>query len=126
VKRHGTLLPITEREYARVMYHYAGVGEDPDAGAEPEVTAVAQPRCVSGKAHLTVRVTNLGEEPASVEITTPFGRKTISEVLVDASRSVALNSRASSFDAGTVQVTASHADGSSAVIAVPYDGASCG
>lgn len=30
-KRHGTILPITEKEYQRVMYHYAGQGTNPDS-----------------------------------------------------------------------------------------------
>ncbi|MDA1361093.1 hypothetical protein O1R50_15795 [Glycomyces luteolus] len=122
-KRHGAILPITQREYERVMYHYAGVGEDPDAG--PDLDAAVSTRCAAGKVLVTASVRNVGDTAADVVVSTAYGRKTLAAVAPGATVSAVFTTRATSIAAGTVTVTGTDANGETG-LAEPYAAASCG
>ncbi|WP_205327349.1 immunoglobulin-like domain-containing protein [Glycomyces sp. YM15] len=122
-KRHGAILPITQREYERVMYHYAGVGEDPDAG--PELDATVSTRCAAGKVLLAASVRNDGDTAADVVVATAYGTKTLAAVAPGGSVSAVFTTRATSIAAGTATVTGTDARGATE-LAVSYAAASCG
>ncbi|MFC3495665.1 immunoglobulin-like domain-containing protein [Glycomyces rhizosphaerae] len=122
-KRHGTILPITQREYDRLMFHYAGVGEDPDAG--PELDATVSTRCVAGKATLVTSVRNDGDTAADVVVSTAYGSKTHAAVAPGRTVSTVFATRATSIGAGNVTVTGTDAGGETELVA-PYAAASCG
>jgi hypothetical protein len=122
-KRHGTILPITQLEYERVMYHYAGVGEDPDAG--PELDATVSTRCAAGKVLLTASVRNDGDTAADVVVATAYGTKTLAAVVPGGTVSAVFTARAASIAAGTATVTGTDAKGETE-LAVSYASASCG
>lgn len=120
-KRHGGILPITAREYQRVMYHYAGIGTDPDVTIETAVTS----RCVAGKVALVTSVTNGGAQAADVSVATPFGSRSVTGLEPGRTVSQAFSTRAVEITGGSVAVTAT-VDGSSHDGTAPYDGHSCG
>src|SRR5699024_1583842 len=86
-KRHGGILPITAAEYDRVMEHYA------EGGSEPDLEVDAGTRCLAGSAYVTARVTNTGDEPVDVTISTDFGSRTVTEIEPGRAASAAFNAR---------------------------------
>jgi hypothetical protein len=119
-KRHGGILPITAQEYQRVMFHYAGVGTDPDLAIETTITS----RCVAGKASLVASVKNADTRVASVTVETAYGDKTFTGVQPGKTVSQAFSTRLPSIGAGFVGVTAT-ADGANYDGGAAYEGRSC-
>jgi len=105
-KRHGGILPITAQEYQRLMFHYAGVGSDPDLSIETAVVS----RCLAGKATLVVSATNADTRAAAVTVTTAFGAKTFAEVAPGKTVSQAFSTRQVALAAGAVDVIAEAGD----------------
>jgi hypothetical protein len=120
-KRHGGILPITEQEYQRIMFHYAGVGTDPDLAIEATVSS----RCTAGKATLVASVRNTDSRTANVTITTEYGEKTFTGVPPGKTVSQAFSTRLASIDAGFVGVAAM-ASGASFDGSTSYGARSCG
>ncbi|MEE6273978.1 GH92 family glycosyl hydrolase [Georgenia sp. MJ206] len=98
--------------------------EDP-APTGPEISVVADTRCVVGRVVETVRVTNEGTTPVAATITSPYGTRTVT---LEAGRatSVAFSTRATSVAAGEVSVTAS-TEGVEATttVSATYDARTC-
>ncbi|MEU5870781.1 immunoglobulin-like domain-containing protein [Glycomyces sp. NPDC047369] len=122
-KRHGTILPITALEYERVMYHYAGVGEDPDAG--PDLHATVSTRCAAGKVVLVASVTNDGDTAVDAAVATAYGSKALAGIAPGGTASAAFTTRAAAITAGTATVTGTDAVGTSE-LAAAYAAATCG
>ncbi|GAB3162294.1 hypothetical protein GCM10027059_14670 [Myceligenerans halotolerans] len=118
-KRHGTILPITQREYDRVRYHFAGVGEDPDASVWD---VSASTRCVAGRAVVTVSATNTGDSAADAVVTTGFGEKGLGAIEPGGTSSAAFATRQPSAAAGDVTVSG----GAGADATASYDAVDCG
>ncbi|MFK4850058.1 immunoglobulin-like domain-containing protein [Microbacterium sp. ZW T6_19] len=120
-KRHGGIVPITAEEYQRVMFHFAGVGTDPDLRLSSAVTT----RCVAGKVALAVSVTNADTRASDVVITTPFGDKTVKAVQPGKTVTQTVTTRQAAIAAASVAVdgTASDASYSGSTF---YDARTCG
>ena len=121
-KRHGGILPITAQEYHRVMFHYAGVGTDPDLAIEADVSS----RCTAGKATLVASVKNADSRTADVTVSTAYGEKTFTGVPPGKTVSQAFSTRLASIDAGFVGVAATATDGASFDGSTSYGARSCG
>jgi hypothetical protein len=96
------------------------------AGApEPEVQV--ETRCLASRVSVAVRATNTSDVPMTITLGTPFGSKTVADVMPGKSAYQSFSSRASSVEAGTATVTASAdgVDGASTVEAW-YAAKSCG
>ncbi|ANJ25960.1 hypothetical protein ATC03_03620 [Agromyces aureus] len=119
-KRHGGIMPITAQEYQRVMFHYAGVGTNPDLAVE----ATATSRCVAGKASLVATVKNTDSRTADVTVETAFGTKTFVGVQAGKTVSQAFSTRTASMGAGTVGVEAT-ATGASFAGSAAYEARAC-
>ncbi|WP_407359167.1 family 43 glycosylhydrolase [Microbacterium sp. LTA6] len=107
-KRHGGIVPITAAEYQRVMFHYAGVGADPDLKLSSAVTT----RCVAGKVALAVSVTNDDSRAADVVITTPFGDKTVKALQAGKTVTQTVSTRQSAIAAASIAVQGTASDAS--------------
>jgi len=90
-----------------------------EAGADVEITAST--RCVVGKTVLVTRVTNTGDEQATVEVTTPFGTRDDISVGAGATSSQSFSTRNPEIAAGSV--IAESGDSSATA---EYPAASCG
>nr|WP_244312909.1 family 16 glycoside hydrolase [Microbispora hainanensis] len=77
----------------------------PDDSPEVELTVTAAPRCVGTSAYLAVTAVNNGDVPATVELTTPYGAKTVADVAPGKKAYQSFNTRAGQIDASTVTVT---------------------
>ncbi len=95
------------------------------ATSGPDVTAVADARCMAGKIVLTIRATNAGTSAATITVTSAWGSKTHTAVAPGATVSSTSPVRASAVAAGTVDLTATDAEGSRASTA-PFAAARCG
>ncbi|MFE9664903.1 RICIN domain-containing protein [Microbispora bryophytorum] len=73
---------------------------------EVKLTVTASSRCIGASAYLAVTAVNNGEVPATVELTTPFGSKTVADVAPGKQAYQSFNTRAGQIDAGTVTVKA--------------------
>src|SRR5699024_4748084 len=104
----------TAAEYDRVMEHYA------EGGSEPDLEVDAGTRCLAGSAYVTARVTNTGDEPVDVTISTDFGSRTVTEIEPGRAASAAFNARTDTVPAGAVAVTSADGESSAA-----YEEASC-
>lgn len=82
-----------------------GVSTDP-APPALEISTVVEPRCLAGKVYVAVRATNDDTVPADITLTTPFGTRTVADVAPGKSAYHAFATRATSVEAGTVQVGA--------------------
>ena len=120
-KRHGGIVPITAEEYQRVMFHFAGVGTDPDLKISTAVTT----RCVAGKVALAVSVTNADSRAADVVITTPFGSKTVTGVQPGKTVTQTVSTRQGAVAAASVSVEGSASDASYSASTF-YDARTCG
>ena len=78
-------------------------------------------RCVGGKVQLTVRTTNISDEPVSVDISTAYGDRTIGRLGAERSATRAFAVRSETADAGEVIVTAAGVETTQ-----PYENISCG
>lgn len=100
------------------------------AAAAPDLDAAVSTsvRCVAGKAQLVLTVTNTGEVPTDISVSTPYGSKALSDVQPGARSSIAQATRLASFPAGTVQVElGADADGTRVTesFEVAYLGGTC-
>lgn len=120
-KRHGGIVPITAEEYQRVMFHFAGVGTDPDLKLSTAVTT----RCVAGKVTLAVSVTNGDTRAADIAITTPFGDKTVKAVQPGKTVTQTVATRQSAIGSASVSVAGTASDASYAASTF-YDARTCG
>ncbi|MET4156943.1 immunoglobulin-like domain-containing protein [Agromyces sp. PvR057] len=120
-KRHGGIMPITASEYQRVMFHYAGVGTDPDLAIE----ATATSRCVAGKVGLVASVKNVDTRAADVTVETAYGTKTFTGVQPGKTVSQAFSTRTASMPEGYVAVDAT-ATGAGYAGGASYESRSCG
>ncbi|OLT53595.1 hypothetical protein [Cellulosimicrobium sp. CUA-896] len=75
-----------------------------DGGAQAPVTATAEPRCLAGKVYVAVRVTNEGDAPVDVAVSTPYGDRSFADVAPGKNAYHAFATRSASVDAGTVVV----------------------
>ncbi|HLS32658.1 MAG TPA: hypothetical protein VK039_03635, partial [Brevibacterium sp.] len=85
-------------------------------------------RCVAGRAHVVVRVTNEDAVPASLEIDTPFGVRSVEQLDAGRAVSVAVATRRAEVAAGTVAVTATAERDGTVVTgrtSAPYRAATC-
>lgn len=82
----------------------------PEVVVPPKVTATVTSRCISGRVTVATTVRNDEAMPVTVEVASPWGRKTLAELKPGATASVAQATRAASIDASTVTVTTSTAD----------------
>lgn len=89
-------------------------------GAAPVSVEVGS-RCVGGKVQLTVRTTNISDEPVSVDISTAYGDRTIGRLGAERSATRAFAVRSETADAGEVIVTAAGVETTQ-----PYENISCG
>ncbi|MDQ1123551.1 beta-L-arabinofuranosidase domain-containing protein [Microbacterium trichothecenolyticum] len=100
------------------------------AAASAITTSVtASSRCVSGRVTLTTTVKNTSTVPVSFEVTTPFGKKSVTRLAPGKSASQAFSTRQKSITAGEVSVTAkAQVDGatSTATKKAGYTARSCG
>jgi hypothetical protein len=120
-KRHGGIVPITAEEYQRVMFHFAGVGADPDL----QLSTVATTRCVAGKVVLAVSVTNADTRAADVVVTTPYGDKTITALQPGKTVTQTVSTRQGAIAAASVSVEGSATDASYSGSTF-YDARTCG
>jgi hypothetical protein len=67
-------------------------------------------RCIAGKAYLVVSVKNAEDVAADVEITTPFGSKTLTALKAGGTVSSTFNSRLPHLEAGEIEVTGTAGD----------------
>ncbi|WP_394554835.1 immunoglobulin-like domain-containing protein [Agromyces sp. MMS24-JH15] len=119
-KRHGGILPITAQEYQRVMFHYAGVGTNPDLAVEASATT----RCVAGKVTLVASVRNTDTRAADVTVSTAYGPKTFTGVQPGKTVSQSFATRLAAIGADFVDVTAT-ASGASFQGSAAYEGRTC-
>lgn len=92
------------------------------------VDSTATLRCVAGRAHVVVRVTNEDAVPASLEIDTPFGVRSVEQLDAGRAVSVAVATRRAEVAAGTVAVTATAERDGTVVTgrtSAPYRAATC-
>ncbi|WP_139122931.1 Ig-like domain-containing protein [Cellulosimicrobium cellulans] len=76
-----------------------------DRAALAPVTATAETRCLAGKVYVAVRVTNDGEAPVDLEVTTPYGSRSFADVAPGRNAYHAFAARSASVAAGTVSVS---------------------
>lgn len=92
--------------------------------AELDVTSAVTTRCVAGKVVVAITVRNADDAAIEVEITTPYGAKSLT---VDAgtARSVTLSTRVTSITAGVAGISASTSDGRTRASTETIPAASC-
>ncbi len=94
------------------------------AEGELQVKATADTRCVAKKVTLAVTVANEDEAAVNVLLTSPYGEKSLSNVLPGKKASQAFSSRLGSIPAGEVIVKA-ESDGRVVELSVPFAEVSC-
>ncbi|MGX9347146.1 family 43 glycosylhydrolase [Microbacterium sp. KNMS] len=97
------------------------VGE-PALALEAEVGA----RCVAGRVVQTVTVENEDDTVLTATVTSPYGVKTKKDLAPGARASVSFTTRQAAIPAGSVEVAAEGADGTSAVREIAYEASTCG
>ena len=93
-----------------------------DEQAEETLSISATSRCVAGKVTLVTKVSNVSDEPATVEVTTAYGSKKNVTLAAGASASQAFSTRLGAIPAG--EVSAQAAGG--AAVNAQYSAANCG
>lgn len=92
-----------------------------DESVAPKVEATASIRKIGGKAYVTVTAVNRSQAPALIEIVTPYGSKSFTDVQPNAKVTAAFNSRATSIPAGKAVVSATTAStGMKTSVDAPY------
>ena len=123
---------VPESAYAEPgVFTVAGVAQDDSrqpveatvtvSDAEAGIEISAATRCVVGKTVLVTRVTNTGDDQATVEVTTPFGARDDISVEAGATTSQSFSTRSPEIAAGSV--TAESGDSSATA---EYPAVSCG
>ncbi|WP_232531910.1 Ig-like domain-containing protein [Microbacterium halophytorum] len=85
------------------------VGEGGSGGTDL-IDVEAAHRCVAGTGAVTVRVTNIGEETATVKVATEYGEKTLEGIVAGSAESAVLRTRLAATPAGQVEATAASGD----------------
>jgi GH43 family beta-xylosidase len=99
--------------------------------AEPalDVRSEVESRCVAGRVVQTVTVRNGEQVPVSVQVSSPYGSRTVGALGADRATTAAFTTRLPAIEAGTVTVTArADVDGRQVTAAadVPFAARSCG
>ncbi|WP_211591460.1 OmpL47-type beta-barrel domain-containing protein [Microbispora sp. H10836] len=97
--------------------------------AKTPLTVTAASRCIGTSAYLAVTAVNDGDVPATIELNTPFGTKTVADVAPGKQAYQSFNTRAKQIDAGKVTVTGtSFIDGKKVTSSyeADYNAISCG
>ncbi|GIH53042.1 Glucose/arabinose dehydrogenase, beta-propeller fold [Microbispora rosea] len=100
----------------------------PSSPAEVKMTVTASSRCIGTSAYVAVTAVNDSDVPATVELNTPFGSKTVADVAPGKQAYQSFNTRAGHIDAGTVTVKATATIGGKQVTSsydANYTAASC-
>lgn len=98
-----------------------------ETASGPALDVETSTRCLAGKAYVAVRATNTGDAPADVELSTPFGTRTVAAVAPGKAAYQSFATRAASVEAGSVTVTGTLPDGgASAAQDVAFDALTCG
>jgi hypothetical protein len=74
-------------------------------GTKSPVSVIPSARCVAGKVTALAKVSNAGEEPVSVTVTTPWGERSISTLAPDASSLLSFSTRTSAVAATEIEST---------------------
>ncbi|MFF4129908.1 ThuA domain-containing protein [Microbispora rosea] len=101
----------------------------PSSPAEVKMTVTASSRCIGTSAYVAVTAVNDSDVPATVELNTPFGSKTVADVAPGKQAYQSFNTRAGHIDAGKVTVKATATIGGKQVTSsydANYTAASCG
>ncbi|WP_314456629.1 discoidin domain-containing protein [uncultured Microbacterium sp.] len=96
----------------------------PEGVAAPKATTTVTSRCIAGKVTLVTTVRNDESTPATVEVASQWGRKTLTAMAPGSTTSVAQATRAASIGAGAVTVSTS-VDGAKGEQSVPFTARSC-
>jgi hypothetical protein len=99
--------------------------------AEPswDVEVQARTRCLGANVYVVVSARNDDEVPLTIELATPYGSRTVSDVAPEKSAYQAFNTRAGTVPAGTVTVSATGTVAGQPVtdqIEAPFGALSCG
>src|SRR5699024_6795950 len=78
--------------------------EPPDPGGPARVAVSTATRCVAGEVTLMATASNLSDEPATIGVTSPFGRKPETTLQPGGSHTAAFSTRASEIAGGEVDV----------------------
>ncbi|WP_265520483.1 Ig-like domain-containing protein [Oerskovia flava] len=99
--------------------------ELPARGEGLDVDVVVTPRCLAGTVHVAVRATNAEDVPLDVELSTPYGNRSVPGVAPGRSAYQSFTARAASVDGGDVAVTAT-AGGDPTTVSVAFPATDCG
>ncbi|MFC7533833.1 Ig-like domain-containing protein [Actinoplanes sp. GCM10030250] len=91
------------------------------AGSPREIEATARSQCTAGKAYVAVTGKNVGADPLTIELLTPYGSKRVTGVQPGKSAYQSFNSRATAIAAGEATVEAG-----GAALKAPYAAINCG
>lgn len=97
-----------------------------EAGSAAPVEVTAVGRCLAGRAYVAVRARNVGDEPLTLTLSTPFGEREVAGVASGASAYQSFATRAVSVEPGEAEVAVSGGAGPDAALTAPYDAVSCG
>lgn len=95
-----TTVTVTAEDGTERVYTLAWT----DEAAEAPVTTTVQTRCLAGSVYLAVRVTNDGDAPVDVDVSTPYGTRAFADVAQGSNAYHAFATRGASVGAGTVSV----------------------
>ena len=105
-----TLSPATEpggsdwtSVYANVMYDFVQLSTDAESSLDVELSAST--RSLLGNAYVTVTASNRESFPVDIEISTPYGNKTFTDVEPGEQASTSINSTLTSMPEGSATVT---------------------
>jgi len=100
-----------------------------DGGPAWDVEVLARSQCVGANAYVSVNARNADEVPLTIELSTPYGSRTVATTAPGKSAYQAFNSRARTVPAGTATVQVTGTVGGQPVTAqipAPYGGLTCG
>jgi len=101
------------------------------AAPVPQVDVTASPRCLAGTAYVAVRAAYVGTggaglgEPVDVELVTPFGTRTVTDVAPGANAYQSFSTRAASAGAGQATARVTDAAGQVTEHTAPYPAIIC-
>ncbi|TQS18651.1 ThuA domain-containing protein [Microbispora sp. KK1-11] len=101
----------------------------PASSPEVKLTVTAASRCIGTSAYVAVTAVNNGDVPATIELTTPYGSKTVADVAPGKQAYQSFNTRAGHIDAGKATVKGTATIGGKQVTSsydAAYTAASCG
>ncbi len=125
---------VDAADYAAAgTFTVSGVAQD-DSRMPVEATVTVRPvidvelavssRCIAGKVTLTVKATNTGDASAKVDLSTPYGTKSLT-LATGASASNAFTTRQATMPAGTVKGAVAQ-NGATGTVVADYATRSCG